>query len=76
MTIRKRPRDVEDVEPTAKRANLADSDKNGLKAFLAISFTGLKGYEEAARERFDFYQYNFVCVFDSSFGRWYFSDVR
>lgn len=52
MTVRKRPVESETGgQPLAKRANLANSDKNGLKAFLATSFNDLKGYEEAARER-------------------------
>ena len=52
MTVRKRPGDVDPPAPPRKRANLATADKEGLKQFLAQSFSDLTGHEEAARERY------------------------
>jgi len=55
MTVRKRPGESPDDSPAPprKRANLATADKDGLRLFLASSFSDLSGHEEAARERFD-----------------------
>ena len=51
MTVRKRQSTTAVPQPLRKKVNLAQADKDGLRKFLESAYSGLDGYEEAARER-------------------------